>query len=302
MNATATTAPNRSTRSPLRPVLRPRLSRNRIVIGLAKHAGMLSLLFVILYPVLWMIGASLRPGNETFTTLGLWAGDLTFDNYVEGWNAGSLSFGRYFLNSLVITGLCIVGNVVACSLAAFAFARLRFPYKRFMFALMLGTMLLPYHVTMVPQYVLFNELAWINTVLPLTVPKFLATDAFFVFLMVQFVRTLPRELDDAARLDGCGYVGIFGRIVLPLSIPAIGTTALFTFINTWNDFLGPLLYLNRPEMWTVAQGLNSFVDITTQSAYGQLFAMAALSIAPIVGFFLAAQRLLIEGIATSGLK
>jgi multiple sugar transport system permease protein len=196
----------------------------------------------------------------------------------------------------------VVGNVVACSMAAYAFARLAFPFKKTMFALMLGTMLLPYHVTLVPQYVLFNELAWINTILPLVVPKFLATDAFFIFLMVQFIRTLPQELDDAARMDGCGHVGIFRRIVLPLSIPAIGTTALFTFIATWNDFLGPLLYLVRPETWTVAQGLNGFLDATGESAYGPLFAMATLSLAPIVGFFLVAQRLLIEGIATSGLK
>lgn len=287
---------------PPRQIFGRRMSRNRVVLALARHAGMLSVLFIVLYPVLWMVGASLRPGNETFTTLGLWTGSFTTENYAQGWSAGGLSFGRFFTNSLAITLLCIVGNVIACSLAAYAFARLTFPFKRVMFALMLGTMLLPYHVTMVPQYVLFNELAWINTILPLTVPKFLATDAFFIFLMVQFMRTLPRELDDAARLDGCGYVGTFRRIVLPLAIPAIGTTALFTFINTWNDFLGPLLYLNRPELWTVAQGLNAFVDTTTQSAYGQLFAMATLSIAPIVGFFLAAQRLLIEGIATSGLK
>jgi multiple sugar transport system permease protein len=119
---------------------------------------------------------------------------------------------------------------------------------------------------------------------------------------VQFIRTLPRELDDAARMDGCGHLGIFRRIVLPLSIPALGTTALFTFISTWNDFLGPLLYLVRPETWTVAQGLNGFLDATGESAYGPLFAMATLSLAPIVGFFLVAQRLLIEGIATSGLK
>lgn len=279
-----------------------RRSQSPIVVALARHAGMICVLLILLYPLLWMIGASLRPGNETFTTLGLLGSELTFENYVSGWTAGGLSFSQFFLNSLVITMLCIIGNVVACALTAYAFARLSFPFKRIMFALMLGTMLLPYHVTMVPQYVLFNELAWINTILPLVVPKFLATDAFFIFLMVQFMRTLPRELDDAARLDGCGHFGIFRRIVLPLAIPALGTTALFTFINTWNDFLGPLLYLTSPDNWTVAQGLNAFVDTTTQSSYGQLFAMATLSIAPIVGFFFAAQRLLIEGIATSGIK
>ncbi len=279
-----------------------RRSRNPLVLALARHTVLVAVLLVILYPLLWMVGASFRPSNEAFGTLSILPGNFTTENYVEGWSLGNLNFSRYFLNSLVITLLAVVGNVVACSMAAYAFARLTFPFKKTMFALMLGTMLLPYHVTLVPQYVLFNELAWINTILPLVVPKFLATDAFFIFLMVQFIRTLPQELDDAARIDGCGHVGIFRRVILPLSIPALGTTALFTFINTWNDFLGPLLYLVRPETWTVAQGLNGFLDATGESAFGPLFAMATLSLAPIVGFFLVAQRLLIEGIATSGLK
>jgi multiple sugar transport system permease protein len=284
------------------PIFGRRRSRNPLVLALARHALLVAVLVVILYPLLWMVGASFRPSNEAFATLSVLPGNVTTENYVEGWSLGNLNFSRFFLNSLVISLLAVVGNVVACSMAAYAFARLSFPFKRTMFALMLGTMLLPYHVTLVPQYVLFNELAWINTILPLVVPKFLATDAFFIFLMVQFVRTLPRELDDAARIDGCGHVGIFRRIVLPLSVPALGTTALFTFISTWNDFLGPLLYLVRPETWTVAQGLNGFLDATGESAYGPLFAMATLSLAPIVGFFLVAQRLLVEGIATSGLK
>ena len=199
--------------------------------------------------------------------------------------------------------LCVVGNVVACSLAAYAFARLEFPLKRVLFALLLGTLLLPYHVTLVPQYILFNKLNLINTIVPLVLPKFFAVDAFFVFLMVQFIRALPRDLDDAARIDGCGNLRIFLRIIVPLSLPAIGTTALFTFINAWNDFLGPLLYLNKSVRWTVPQGLNAFLDATGgTSSYGSLFAMATLSLVPLVGFFVAFQKLLVEGIATSGIK
>jgi multiple sugar transport system permease protein len=295
-------APPSATPALLRPVFPRRPSRNRVVVSVARHIGLLLVLFVVLYPLLWMAGASLRPSNEAFGTLGIWPSNFTLENYADGWSYGTLNFSRYFLNSLVISVLCIIGNVVSCALAAYAFARLEFPLKKVLFALMLGTLLLPYHVTLVPQYVLFNNLAWINTILPLTVPKFLATDAFFIFLMVQFIRTLPRELDDAARLDGCGHVGIFRRVILPLSLPALGTTALFTFIRTWDDFLGPLLYLNDPSKWTVTQGLNGFLDATGESAFGPLFAMATLSLAPIVGFFLVAQKLLIEGIATSGLK
>jgi multiple sugar transport system permease protein len=299
----STSAP--TARTPVRavsPIFTRRPSRSRLVRGVARHILLLLVLFLVLYPLLWMVSASLRPANQTFGTLGLWPSGFTLDNYRVGWNYGTLQFSRYFLNSLVISVLCILGNILSCSLAAYAFARLEFPFKRVLFAFVLITLLLPYQATLVPQYVLFNHLAWINTILPLVVPKYLATDAFFVFLMVQFIRTLPRELEDAAKLDGCGHIGIFARIVIPLTLPAIGTTALFTFIRTWDDFLGPLLYLNDPNKWTVTVGLNGFLDTTGVSAFGPLFAMATVSIAPIVGFFLVAQRMLVEGVATTGIK
>jgi multiple sugar transport system permease protein len=279
-----------------------RESGNGVVRAAARHTVLICVLLVMLYPVLWMVAASFRPDNEIFNGLGLLSANYTLDNYRNGWTGGSLNFSRYFLNSTIITVLSVAGNLVACSLTAYAFARLDFRFKRTLFAILLATMLLPYHVTLVPQYVLFSQLKWINTFLPLVVPRYLAVDAFFVFLMVQFIRTLPRELDDSARVDGCGHWRIFTRIVLPLSLPAIGTTAMFTFLQSWNDFLGPLLYLNKSELWVVPQGLGSFLDVTGQSSYGGLFAMSVLSLAPIVGFFLAAQRLLIEGVATTGLK
>lgn len=285
-----------------RPLLGRRRTRNPVVIGLVRHAVLIAILVVMLYPVVWMVAASFRPSAEVMNSLGLFSRHYTLNNYKHGWSAGQLDFSRYFLNSIAITALSIAGNLFACSLTAYAFARLEFPLKRVLFGLLLGTMLLPYHVTLVPQYILFNELAWMNTYLPLVVPKWLGAEAFFIFLMVQFIRTLPRELDDAARIDGCGHWRTFIRIIMPLSLPAVGTTALFTFINSWNDFLGPLLYLNRPELWTVSLGLNSFLDVTGESAYGSLFAMSTLALAPIVGFFLVSQKLLIEGVATTGLK
>jgi len=277
-------------------------SKNLVVRAIVKHALLVCLLLVMIYPLIWMVAASFRPSNEAFNGIGLLGSRFTFENYVSGWSEGQINFSRYFLNSLVITVLSIIGNLIAASLAAYAFARLEFPFRRVLFALMLGTMLLPMHVTLVPQYMLFNSFGWVNTILPLVVPKWLATDAFFIFLMVQFIRGVPRELDESARIDGCGHFRIFGRIIMPLALPAIGTTALFTFIWTWNDFLGPLLYLNKDSMKTVPLGLNAFLDATGASSYGPLFAMATLSLAPIVGFFIVSQRLLIEGIATTGLK
>lgn len=296
------TAP-RTTRPPLiaRVVKKP---KTRFGIGVARHALLIAILFAMLYPLLWMVAASFRPNSEIFTSLGLFSGNFTLNNYVDGWSGnGSLNFSIYFANSLIISALAIAGNLLACSLTAYAFARLEFPGKRILFALLLATLLLPYHVTLVPQYILFNQFNLINTFVPLVLPKFLGTDAFFVFLMVQFIRGIPRELDDAARIDGAGHWKTFTRIILPLAAPAIGTTALFTFINSWNDFLGPLLYLNTNTLWTVPLGINGFLDSTGgQSSYGALFAMATLSLAPLVGFFVAFQRLLIEGIATTGIK
>lgn len=280
-----------------------RKPRTRVGTEIIKHIVLILLLFAMLYPLLWMIAASFRPNTEIFKSLGLFSSNFTVANYVHGWTGGGLQFSRYFLNSALIAVLSVIGNIFACSLTAYAFARLEFPGRRIFFGMLLVTLLLPYHVTLVPQYILFNKLNLVNTYVPLVLPRFLAVDAFFVFLMVQFIRALPRDLDDAARIDGCGHLGVFLRVIVPLALPAIGTTALFTFINSWNDFLGPMLYLSSSNLWTVPLGLNAFLDATGgQSSYGSLFAMALLSLAPLVGFFVAFQKVLIEGIATSGLK
>jgi multiple sugar transport system permease protein len=167
---------------------------------------------------------------------------------------------------------------------------------------MLMTLMLPYQVTLIPQYVLFRSIGWVDTILPLVVPKFLAADAFFIFLMVQFFRGIPRELDEAAMMDGAGPWRIYWKIMLPLSLPVLATAAVFTFIWTWDDFFGPLIYLNRMSDYTVMLGLRTFTDSTGTSDYGGLFAMSVLSLVPIFLFFLFFQRMLIEGIATTGMK
>jgi multiple sugar transport system permease protein len=285
-------------------VLFPRRQpRSRLVAALARHAVTIAVLLAMLYPVLWMVDASFRPNGMIGTTYLPFAGDFTTENYEAGLSPTStLNFNRYFVNSTIIAVLAVIGNIIGCTLAGYAFARLQFPFRRTLFAVLMGTLLLPYQVTMVPQYILFNELGWLNTYLPLVVPRFLATDAFYVFLAVQFIRGLPRELDEAARIDGCGHWSIFFRVITPLLGPAIATTAMFTFVNAWNDFLGPRLYLSDTNLYTVPQGLVQFVDSTGSSSVGALFAMATLAIAPVVGFFLASQRLLTQGIATTGLK
>ncbi|MFF0339933.1 carbohydrate ABC transporter permease [Kribbella sp. NPDC004875] len=257
---------------------------------------------VMLYPVIWMVVSSLRPGNEIFRDPGILIKDLRIENYRLGWHALTEPFTRYLLNSAVVVLGSILGNLVSCSMAAYAFARLEFTAKKFWFAIMLLSIMLPIHVVIVPQYILFSKLGWINTVLPLIVPKLLATDAFFVFLMVQFIRGIPRELDEAARIDGCGKASIFLRIILPLMVPALATTTIFTFIWTWNDFFSQLIYLTDPHMYTVPIALRSFVDSTSSSSWGSMFAMSVVSLVPVFLAFLLGQRFLIKGIATTGIK
>nr|WP_307721126.1 carbohydrate ABC transporter permease [Streptomyces otsuchiensis] len=269
---------------------------------LLTHLVLILFGLMMLYPLLWMISSSLKPEEIIFREQGLIPTSITFDNFVNGWNALRHPFSHYLFNSAVITAGAVVGNLLACSLAAYAFARLEFPFKKFWFAVMLGTIMLPLHVVLVPQYILFSELGWINTFYPLIVPKFLATDAFFIFLMVQFIRTLPRDLDEAALIDGAGHWRIFSRIIIPLSTPALATTAIFTFIWTWNDFLSQLIFLTNPDMHTVPVALRTFLDSSGDSSWGPMFAMSVIALGPIFGFFLAGQKYLVRGIATSGLK
>jgi multiple sugar transport system permease protein len=269
---------------------------------LVTHVVLAGSALVMLYPVIWMVVSSLRPGNEIFRDPGILVKDLRIENYRLGWNALTEPFTRYLLNSAVVVLGSILGNLVSCSMAAYAFARLEFSGKKFWFAIMLLTIMLPIHVVIVPQYILFSHLGWINTFLPLIVPKLLATDAFFVFLMVQFIRGIPRELDEAARIDGCGRGSIFLRVILPLMVPALATTTIFTFIWTWNDFFSQLIYLTDPHMYTVPVALRGFIDSTSSSSWGSMFAMSVVSLVPVFLAFLFGQRFLIKGIATTGIK
>jgi multiple sugar transport system permease protein len=269
---------------------------------IVRHFLLSAACLVMSYPLLWLIASAFKPEDEIFNNLSLLPTDWVFDNFVHGWTALRVSFTRFYANSLLIAAFAVAGNLLACSLTAFAFARLEFRLKWFWFALMLGTLMLPYHVTIVPQYILFLHLGWVNTFLPLIVPKFLAVDAFFVFLMVQFFRGIPREIDEAAVMDGCGPWRIYWRIMLPLSTPVLATAAIFSFIFTWDDFLGPLIYLSDMREYTVPLALRAFVDATGVSRFGQLFAMSSLSLLPVFLIFLAFQRLIIRGVALGALK
>jgi len=257
----------------------------------------------MLYPVLWLISSSFKPNQLIFSEPGLWPKQWTVDNYIKGW-AGfqGTTFGRFFLNSAFISVLCVLGNVITCSLAAYAFARLTFKLSRLWFALMIVTIMLPYHVTLIPQYIIFSELNWLNSYYPLIVPKWLATDSFFILLMVQFIRGIPRELDESATIDGCNQRSIYWRIMLPLLVPALITTAIFTFIWTWDDFFSQMIYISKIDLFTVQLGVRALFDPSGSSDWGALLAMSALSLIPISLIFLFFQKYFLEGIATTGFK
>jgi multiple sugar transport system permease protein len=268
------------------------------------HVFIIAVGLLMIYPVVWMIVSSFKTNNAIFSDPSLIPKTLTFDNYVTGWKGyAGTSFATFFANSLFICAAAIIGNLISCSMAAYAFSRLKFTGRRFWFAIMMVTLMLPGHVTLVPRYILFNTFGWVGSFLPIIVPKFLATDAFFVFLLVQFMRGLPKEIEEAAIVDGCSKIGVFFRIILPLSIPVLVTTALFTFLWTWDDFFNHLLYLTRPEIFTVSRALRTFVgDAGAVSNWGGALAMATLSVVPAFILFFTLQKYFVQGIATTGIK
>ncbi len=258
---------------------------------------------VSLYPLLWMVASSFKPEKMIFADKSLMVREFTLANYLKGFKGiGGNTYLDYLRNTFVIVVPVVAANLLSCSMTGYAFARLQFFAKNVFFVLMLLTMMLPMHASLIPRYILFNKLGWINTFKPMIVPQFFAVSAFFVFLFVQFMRGIPKELDHAATVDGCGPVSIYWRIILPLSTPAMLTTAIFTFIWTYDDFFSQLIYLNDPRKFTVALALRQYVEAYELSAFGTLFAMSAVSLIPIMAFFVSCQKYLVQGIVTSGLK
>lgn len=268
-----------------------------------RHVTIIVALGILLYPLAWLLSASFKPEAEIFTNSSLIPVEPTLANYVAGWTGAGQPFWIFIANSLVISTLASAFTIVSSAFAGYAFARLEFPFRRVAFAVMLATIMLPSQVILIPQYVIFKELGWINTILPLVVPKLLAIDGFFVFLFVQFTRSLPIELDEAAKLDGCGPIRTFFQVILPLLTPAVVTAGVFSFIWSFDDFFSQIIYLSSPELLTVPLGLRRFVDASGGGgSYGGMLAMVVVALVPVTIVFLVFQRSLTAGIATAGLK
>lgn len=271
--------------------------------SIIKFAILIVTSLIMIYPLLWMIASSFKPEIMIFRDKSLIIRDFTFENYIRGFaGIGRMTFFDFLYNSLKVVIPVVIGTLLSCSMTGYAFARLSFFGRKVLFAIMMMTLMLPVHAALIPRYIMFNNIGWINTYYPLIVPNFFAVNAFFCFLFVQFIRGIPRELDQAATVDGCSPASIFIRIIIPLALPAFLTAGIFTFIWTYDDFFSQVIFVHSPRKFTMALALRQYVGTFELSAYGILFAMSAVSLVPVFAIFLSCQKYLIEGIATTGMK
>ncbi|HTG70506.1 MAG TPA: carbohydrate ABC transporter permease [Candidatus Udaeobacter sp.] len=268
---------------------------------LTSHLYLSLFSFLMLYPVIWWAGASLKK-TEELSLPTIWPSTPMWSNYWDGWHfSAEYTFAHFFGNTLLMELGNVLGGVATAAIVAYGFGRLNFKLRGFWFSILLLTMMLPGQVTVVPQYILFNKLGFVDSYVPLVLPHFFGGGAFFIFLLVQFIRGIPKDLDEAATIDGASVYGIFLRVILPLLKPALVTVAIFTFIWSWDDFFAQVLYLSSVDKFTVGLALRMFID-QFDIQWGQLLAMSLLSIFPSVIIFFLAQKHFVEGIATTGLK
>ena len=259
---------------------------------------------IMVYPLLWMVFSSFKPTEAILpTATQLFPSTWTLRNYIQGWKGFmGYTFGTYFLNSFFISLVSTFGTLISSALVAFALQRLAFKGRRVLFILVLSTMMLPAQILMIPQFMWYRHLNWVGTYFPMILPYFFAIQGFFVYLIMNFIGGIPKSLDEAAKIDGCSYYGIFFKVILPLIVPAMVTSAIFSFIWRWDDYLSALLYVNRANMRPVALALQLFSDPSSGSDIGSTLAMSTLSIVPATIIFLIFQKSLVEGIATTGIK
>jgi oligogalacturonide transport system permease protein len=258
---------------------------------------------VMLYPIAWLVGASFKTNAEIFGSAGFWPSRFDVSAYVKGWTTSTeYTFATYFLNSFLITIPRIIVTVISCVLVAYAFARFEFAGKKFLFGILIATMMLPHVILRIPQYLMFREFGWLDTYLPIIVPSAFATDTFFVFMLVQFLRGIPRDMEEAAVIDGCNPLQLLWHIVVPVLKPAIVSVVVFQFIWTMNDFMSPLIYLSTVEKYPVSLALKMSIGATEEVEWASAIAISVVALVPSVLVFFAAQRHFIDSAASSGIK
>jgi oligogalacturonide transport system permease protein len=270
---------------------------------LVRTTLLMAVAVVMLYPLLWLVGASFKSNAQIFSELGFWPQSFDPDAYAKGWKTSTeYTFATYFANSFLITIPRIAVTVVSCVLVAYGFARFEFRGRKLLFGVMIGTMMLPLIVLRLPQYLMFKELGWLDTYLPLILPSAFATDTFFVFMLVQFLRGIPRDMEEAAVIDGCNALQLLWHIIVPLLKPAIISVIVFQFIWTMNDFMGPLVYLASVDKYPVSLALKMSIGATEEVEWANVIAISVVALIPSVVVFFLAQRHFIEGASSSGIK
>ncbi|BDT73604.1 hypothetical protein os4_31560 [Comamonadaceae bacterium OS-4] len=279
------------------------LQRKEKISAAVRYGVLLVMGLVMLYPMIWLVGASFKTNAEVFTEIGFWPSRFDFSAYAKGWKTSTeYTFATYFLNSFLIIIPKVIVTVISCVLVAYAFARFEFWGKKFLFSVMVGTMMLPLIILRLPQYLMFKEFGWIDTYLPLIVPSAFATDTFFVFMLVQFLRGIPRDMEEAAQIDGCNALQLLWHILIPILKPALISVVVFQFIWSMNDFMGPLIYLSSVENYPVSLALKMSIGATEEVEWASVIAISVVALIPSLVVFFLAQRHFIEGAASSGIK
>ena len=278
------------------------LKRSRVE-AYVSFAILLVLGALMIYPLLWLIGSAFKVNEDIFAGVSIFPAHVTLSGFVNGWKGtGQYTYTNFFLNTFYMVIPTVVGTVVSSFLVAYGFARFNFRFKKFLFMLMLATLMLPNELIIIPRYIMYNNFGWLNSYLPIIVPAMFATYPFFIFMIIQFLRGIPKELDESAVIDGCNSFVILTRILLPLSKPVIFSAMIFQFVWRWNDFFNPLIFIDSVSKYPLSLALRMAIDVTDMINWNNIMAMSVLSLLPPMLLYFFSQKYFVEGIATTGMK
>lgn len=270
---------------------------------LITHLVMMSIGLVMLYPLVWMLFSAFKTNVEIFGSTDLLPANPVWDSFIKGWKGtGEVTYTQFYINTFKMVVPTVLFTVLSCSLVAYGFARFRFRGKKILFMLMISTLMLPNSVLIIPRYILYNKLEWLNSYLPFTMPALFACYPFFIYMMIQFFRGIPVALDEAAKIDGCNTFQLYWRILIPLMKPALFSAAIFQFIWTWNDFFNSLIYINSVSKFPIVLALRMSLDATAAANWNQVLAMSVLSLLPGTILFFSAQKYFVEGVSAGSVK
>ncbi|HCH00851.1 MAG TPA: sugar ABC transporter permease [Vibrio sp.] len=280
-----------------------RTIRREKINALIRYVVLILVGLMMLYPLLWMFTAALKPNHEIFTSMSLIPKEWSLDGFINGWKTGTeFTFGHYIINTFLYVLPKVFFTVVSSTIVAYGFARFDIPWKKFWFATLIATILLPQTVLLIPQYLMFREMGMLDSYLPLYLPLAFATQGFFVFMLVQFLRGIPTDMEEAAMIDGCNSFQVLWHVVVPVIRPAIISVALFQFMWSVNDFLGPLIYVSSVDKYPIALALKMSIDVTEGARWNEILAMASIAIIPSIVVFFMSQKYFVEGVSNSGIK